>query len=139
MPTVVGAGAALLVSRTWVSLRLQRRRDPVRGGDTDTPVSALADVERTREADNDARALDEEFGHTSWGAASTLKDIANAYAEIYDWHVIVRDGAFHDAGGAPTAGPLPYEVYAVVPTTAFVFDLDETVSPTRWVFAEASA
>jgi hypothetical protein len=71
--------------------------------------------------------------------ASTLPDIANTYAEIYDWHVTVRDGAFQDAGGAPTAGPPPYEVYAVVPTTAFVFGLDETVSPTRWVFAEASA
>jgi uncharacterized pyridoxamine 5'-phosphate oxidase family protein len=72
--------------------------------------------------------------------ASTLQDIANAYAEIYDWHVTVRDGAFHhDVGGAPTAGPPPYEVYAVVPTTAFVFGLDETVSPTRWVFAEGSA
>jgi general stress protein 26 len=65
---------------------------------------------------------------------STLQDIANAYAEIYDWHVTVRDGAFHDVGGAPTAGPPPYEVYKVVPTTAFVFPLDESVSPTRWVF-----
>jgi Pyridoxamine 5'-phosphate oxidase len=66
--------------------------------------------------------------------ASTLQDIANAYAEINDWHVTVRDGAFHDVGGAPTAGPPPYEVYKVVPTTAFVFPLDESVSPTRWVF-----
>jgi hypothetical protein len=71
--------------------------------------------------------------------ASTLQDTADAHAEIYDWQVTVRDGAFHDVGGAPTAGPPPYEVYAVVPTTAFVFGLDETVSPTRWVFAEASA
>jgi hypothetical protein len=71
--------------------------------------------------------------------ASTLQDIANAYADIYDWHVTVREGAFHHVGGAPTAGPPPYEVYAVVPTTAFVFGLDETVSSTRWVFAEASA
>jgi hypothetical protein len=67
---------------------------------------------------------------------STLQDIANAYAEIYDWHVTVRDGAFHDVGGAPTAGPPPYEVYKVVPTTAFVFGTELTVSPTRWVFAQ---
>lgn len=71
--------------------------------------------------------------------ASALQDIANAYAEINDWHVIVRDGAFHDTSGAPTAGPPPYDVYAVVPATAFVFPLDETISPTRWVFAEPSA
>jgi hypothetical protein len=72
------------------------------------------------------------------GDASALQDIANAYAEINDWNVTVRDGAFHDVGGAPTAGPPPYDVYAVVPTTAFVFPLDETISPTRWVFGEQS-
>jgi hypothetical protein len=36
-------------------------------------------------------------------------------------------------------GELQYEVYEVVPTTAFVFSTDESVRPTRWVFAEASA
>jgi hypothetical protein len=34
----------------------------------------------------------------------TLRRVAGAYASIYDWHVRVRDGAFHYAGGATTAG-----------------------------------
>ena len=54
-------------------------------------------------------------------------------------HVTVRDGAFHDgafhdAEGAPTAGPPPYDVYEVIPTTAFGFGTDESFSPTRWRF-----
>ena len=64
----------------------------------------------------------------------TLKRVADAYASIYDWHVTVRDGAFHDTQGAPTAGPPPYDVYEVIPTTAFGFGTDESFSPTRWRF-----
>jgi hypothetical protein len=41
-------------------------------------------------------------------------------AEEYWWQVTVRDGAFY-ADGAPTAGPPPYELYEVIPTTAFGF------------------
>jgi hypothetical protein len=63
-----------------------------------------------------------------------LKRVADAYASIYDWHVAVRDGAFHDTGGAPTAGPPPYDLYEVIPTTAFGFGLDESFSSTRWRF-----
>jgi hypothetical protein len=36
--------------------------------------------------------------------------VADAYASTYGWHVTVRNGAFHDAGGATTAGPPPYDV-----------------------------
>jgi nitroimidazol reductase NimA-like FMN-containing flavoprotein (pyridoxamine 5'-phosphate oxidase superfamily) len=61
-----------------------------------------------------------------------LQQVADAYATKYAWHVAIRDGAFH-ADGAPTAGPPPYEVYAVVPTVAFGFG-DGTFSPTRWRF-----
>jgi hypothetical protein len=50
------------------------------------------------------------------------------------WHVTVRDGAFHDAEGAPTAGPPPYDVYEVRPTSVFGFGTDGTFSPTRWQF-----
>lgn len=64
----------------------------------------------------------------------TLRRVADAYASIYDWHVAVRDGAFHDTRGAPTAGPPPYEVYEVVPATAFAFGTDESFRPTRWAF-----
>ena len=65
---------------------------------------------------------------------TTLRRVAEAYASKYGWQVAVRDGAFH-ADGAPTAGPPPYDVYAVTPTTAFGFGTDESFSPTRWRFS----
>jgi hypothetical protein len=65
---------------------------------------------------------------------SSLQAIAKAYDAKYGWRVAVRDGAFHDAEGAPTAGPPPYDVYAIQPDTAFAFGTDETATfgPTRW-------
>jgi hypothetical protein len=36
--------------------------------------------------------------------------------------------------GAPTAGPPPYEVYEVIPKTAFGFSTDLSFGPTRWDF-----
>jgi nitroimidazol reductase NimA-like FMN-containing flavoprotein (pyridoxamine 5'-phosphate oxidase superfamily) len=66
--------------------------------------------------------------------ADTLRRVADVYASTYGWHVTVRDGAFHDTEGAPTAGPPPYDVYEVRPTVAFGFGTDETVVPTRWRF-----
>jgi hypothetical protein len=68
---------------------------------------------------------------------ATLQHVADAYAQVYGWHVTVRDGAFHhDTGGASTAGPPPYDVYEVRPTVAFGFGTDETFVPTRWRFPE---
>ena len=66
--------------------------------------------------------------------AATLQRVADAYAEVYGWRVAVRDGAFHDTEGAPTAGPPPFDVYELAPTVAFGFPLDETIAPTRWRF-----
>jgi nitroimidazol reductase NimA-like FMN-containing flavoprotein (pyridoxamine 5'-phosphate oxidase superfamily) len=65
---------------------------------------------------------------------SALRSVAEAYVSAYGWHVTVRDGAFHEAEGAPTAGPPPYGVFQVRPITAFGFGTDETVTPTRWSF-----
>jgi nitroimidazol reductase NimA-like FMN-containing flavoprotein (pyridoxamine 5'-phosphate oxidase superfamily) len=62
-----------------------------------------------------------------------LHRVAEVYMTKYGWPVTVRDGAFY-ADGAPTAGPPPYEVYEVIPTTAFGFPWDETFNPTRWRF-----
>lgn len=64
----------------------------------------------------------------------TLRRVADAYATVYDWHVTVRRGAFHDVEGAPTAGPPPYDVYTVTPATAFGFGTDESYTATRWRF-----
>ena len=62
-----------------------------------------------------------------------LHRVAEVYMTKYEWPVTVRDGAFY-ADGAPTAGPPPYEIYEVIPTTAFGFPWDETFNPTRWRF-----
>jgi hypothetical protein len=67
---------------------------------------------------------------------ATLQRVADAYAKVYGWRVAVRDGAFHDTEGAPTAGPPPYDVYEVTPKIAFGFGTDETFVPTRWRFGE---
>jgi nitroimidazol reductase NimA-like FMN-containing flavoprotein (pyridoxamine 5'-phosphate oxidase superfamily) len=62
-----------------------------------------------------------------------LHRVAEAYMTKYGWPVTVRDGALY-GDGAPTAGPPPYEVYEVAPTTVFGFPWDETFNPTRWHF-----
>ena len=66
--------------------------------------------------------------------AAKLQRVAKAYAAKYAWHVTVRNAAFDAEYGAPTAGPPPYTVYELTPTTAFGFGTDETFSPTRWRF-----
>ena len=64
---------------------------------------------------------------------ATLRRVAEAYAEKYGWPVDVRNGALH-GDGAPTAGPPPYQVYEVRPTTIFGFGGDESFTSTRWSF-----
>jgi nitroimidazol reductase NimA-like FMN-containing flavoprotein (pyridoxamine 5'-phosphate oxidase superfamily) len=64
---------------------------------------------------------------------ATLRRVAERYASKYQWPVTVRDGAFW-ADGAPTAGPPPYDVYQVTPTTAFAFGNDERFGAIRWDF-----
>jgi nitroimidazol reductase NimA-like FMN-containing flavoprotein (pyridoxamine 5'-phosphate oxidase superfamily) len=62
-----------------------------------------------------------------------LRNVAAAYATKYDWHVDVCDGAFYGEG-APTAGPPPYDVYEITPTTIFAFGTTESFGATRWRF-----
>jgi hypothetical protein len=47
--------------------------------------------------------------------------------------VSIENGALV-AGGAPTAGPPPYEVYELIPTRVFGLGTDETYGATRWTF-----
>jgi nitroimidazol reductase NimA-like FMN-containing flavoprotein (pyridoxamine 5'-phosphate oxidase superfamily) len=65
-----------------------------------------------------------------------LRRVAEVYAAKYRWQVTVRDGALH-GDGAPTAGPPPYDVYEVTPTTAFGFGTDESFNAMRWRFQPA--
>jgi hypothetical protein len=62
-----------------------------------------------------------------------LLRVRDAYA-AKGWAPTVRDGAFHDTFGAPTAGPPPFDVYRIEPTLAYGFPVQEDISPTRWRF-----
>jgi hypothetical protein len=65
-----------------------------------------------------------------------LGSVADAYRSKYDWNVTVADGKFDAPYGAPTAGPPPYQPYAIRPTAAFGFVNDSALGPssTRWRF-----
>lgn len=65
---------------------------------------------------------------------ATLQRVSEAYLAKYEWPTTVRDGAFDAPYGAPTAGPPPYQVYAVRPAKIFGFPSEGTLSPTRWRF-----
>jgi len=69
----------------------------------------------------------------------TLQRVANAYDAKYKWPVEIRDAAFF-AEGAPTAGPPPFYVYRVQPSTVFGFGTDDDHSDrsTRWRFLARS-
>ena len=65
-----------------------------------------------------------------------LERIATAYRTKYEWPVTVVDGDFDAPYGAPSAGPPPYEPYAITPTTVYGLGTDERFAPssTRWRF-----
>lgn len=64
-----------------------------------------------------------------------LQTVADEYERKYGWRVTVRDGAFHDTEGAPTAGPPPYDVYRLSGSIAFGYGAgDGAFNPTRWRF-----
>jgi nitroimidazol reductase NimA-like FMN-containing flavoprotein (pyridoxamine 5'-phosphate oxidase superfamily) len=68
---------------------------------------------------------------------ATLQRVAEAYHSKYGWPVTVRDGAFDAPYAAPTAGPPPYQPYAVTPTVVLGLGTDGRFAPrsTRWRFS----
>lgn len=68
---------------------------------------------------------------------AVLAEVAEVYASRYGWHVEVDEGAVH-GDGALTAGPPPYHVFRLVPTTAFGFPVAGDATPTRWTFRRAA-
>ena len=56
-----------------------------------------------------------------------LGRLAAAYRSKYDWNVTVVGGKFDAPYGAPTAGPPPYQPYAIHPTAVFSFVNDSTI------------
>jgi nitroimidazol reductase NimA-like FMN-containing flavoprotein (pyridoxamine 5'-phosphate oxidase superfamily) len=64
---------------------------------------------------------------------ATLQRLAKRYAKG-GWPAIVKDGAFTYDYSAPSAGPPPWDLYEVAPTTVFGVLADEPGGATRWSF-----
>jgi hypothetical protein len=63
----------------------------------------------------------------------TLRRLAQRYAD-QGWPARVEDGAFTYDFSAPSAGPPPWDLYAVTPTTVFGVLTTEPGGATRWRF-----
>ena len=63
----------------------------------------------------------------------TLQRLAKRYGDG-GWPARVEDGAFTYDYSAPSAGPPPWDLYAVTPTTVFGVIAAEPVGATRWRF-----
>jgi general stress protein 26 len=65
----------------------------------------------------------------------TLQRLAKRYAD-QGWAPTVKDGAFTHEYSAPSAGPPPWDLYAVKPTTVFGVLAAEPGGATRWRFED---
>jgi hypothetical protein len=63
----------------------------------------------------------------------TLQRIAKRYGD-QGWPALVKDGAFTYDYSAPSAGPPPWDLYAVKPATVFGVLASEPGGATRWRF-----
>lgn len=73
------------------------------------------------------------------GEARIVRDEADLrrIAELFtDWGPQVRDGAFWHEYSAPSAGPPPWDVYEVLPTTIYALSTGEPHGATRWRLRE---
>ncbi len=66
---------------------------------------------------------------------ATLERLAKRYA-AEGWPATVKDGAFTHEYSAPSAGPPPWNLYEVVPTTVYGVMSEEPGGATRWRFGE---
>ena len=63
----------------------------------------------------------------------TLRRLAKRYAD-QGWPAMVKDGAFTYEYSAPSAGPPPWDLYAVTPRTVFGVLTSAPGGATRWRF-----
>jgi general stress protein 26 len=69
------------------------------------------------------------------GEAKIIRDDAELHriADLFDdWGPQVRDGAFWHEFSAPSAGPPPWDVYEITPTTVYAVATAEPNGATRW-------
>jgi hypothetical protein len=65
---------------------------------------------------------------------ATLRRLAKLYAD-QGWPATVKDSAFTAPYSAPSAGPPPWDLYVITPTTAFGVATAEPHGATRWRFS----
>jgi general stress protein 26 len=63
----------------------------------------------------------------------TLQRLAKHYAD-QGWPATIKDGAFTHEYSAPSAGPPPWDLYALTPATVFGVLTGEPGGATRWRF-----
>ena len=65
-----------------------------------------------------------------------VERVFEAYRAKYGWPAGIVDGAYDAPFGAPTAGPPPYQPYAITPHIVYGIGTDEELAPrsTRWRF-----
>lgn len=62
-----------------------------------------------------------------------VQRLADAFgATAGGWHPTVKDGAFWHEYSAPSAGPPPWDLYEITPTTKFGLATAEPYGATRW-------
>lgn len=69
------------------------------------------------------------------GEAKIVRDDAELQriaALFDDWGPVARDGAFWHEFSAPSAGPPPWDVYEITPTTVYAVANAEPHGATRW-------
>jgi nitroimidazol reductase NimA-like FMN-containing flavoprotein (pyridoxamine 5'-phosphate oxidase superfamily) len=64
---------------------------------------------------------------------ATLERLCALY-NLLGWEPSVKDGAFTAAYSAPSAGPPPWDLYAMTPVTMFGVATAEPYGATRWRF-----
>ena len=64
---------------------------------------------------------------------ATLQRVADVY-NAQGWDPKVKDGAFTARYSAPSAGPPPWDLYEITPTTAFGVATGDPQGATRWRF-----
>ena len=64
---------------------------------------------------------------------ATLERLAKAYA-AQGWPASAKDGALTAEYSAPSAGPPPWDLYEMIPKTAFGVATKEPFGATRWQF-----
>jgi pyridoxine/pyridoxamine 5'-phosphate oxidase len=122
-PHATGVGALWIADRFYFTSgsKTQKSRNLARNPSCVISV-ALTDLDLVVEG-TATRVTDE----------ATVERLAKAYA-AQGWPATARDGALTAEYSAPSAGPPPWDLYEMIPKTAFGVATKEPFGATRWRF-----